>query len=69
MQELSADWWAKILTINPKCTYYFGPFETNKEAHIAYPGYVEDLDIEGAKGIVIVVERCQPNILTICEEE
>jgi Domain of unknown function (DUF1816) len=68
MQKASADWWAKIMTSDPKCTYFFGPFQTSEEVHIAYPGYVEDLDLEGAKGIVIVVQRCQPKILTICEE-
>jgi hypothetical protein len=67
MQEISADWWAKIMTTTPKCTYYFGPFETSEEVESAYPGYVEDLNSEGAKGIVIIVQRCKPAILTICE--
>lgn len=61
-------WWAKITTNNPRCTYYFGPFQTHDEAKQAYPGYIEDLDGEGAQGIVVVIERCQPEVLTICEE-
>lgn len=61
-------WWAKITTNNPRCTYYFGPFQTYDEAKQAYPGYIEDLDGEGAQGIVVVIERCQPEVLTICEE-
>lgn len=62
-------WWAEITTTQPCCTYYFGPFETEIEAKEAYPGYVEDLDGEGATGIVVVIKRCQPEVLTICEEE
>lgn len=61
-------WWAKITTNKPRCTYYFGPFQNYDEAKQAYPGYIEDLDGEGAQGIVVVIERCQPEVLTICEE-
>lgn len=68
MEELNADWWAEIITIKPSCTYYFGPFESEIEAKELYPGYVEDLDNEGAIGIVVVIKRCQPEELTICKE-
>ncbi|HCF30647.1 MAG TPA: hypothetical protein DEV81_26415 [Cyanobacteria bacterium UBA11049] len=30
--------------------------------------YIEDLNSEGAQGIVVVIKRCQPEFLTICEE-
>ncbi|AFY87406.1 MAG: hypothetical protein CLLPBCKN_004514 [Chroococcidiopsis cubana SAG 39.79] len=63
------DWWVEIITTKPRCTYYFGPFSTHDEAKAAYPGYVEDLDSEGAQGITIVIKRCQPTELTICAEE
>lgn len=69
MEQLATDWWAKIITIAPRCIYYFGPFSTRKEAENYYPGYVEDLNDEGAIGIVIIIERSVPKILTICEEE
>lgn len=67
--EHETDWWVEIITTKPRCTYYFGPFQTHDEAKAAYPGYVEDLDGEGAQGITIVIKRCQPTELTICEEE
>ncbi|NHC34370.1 DUF1816 domain-containing protein [Scytonema millei] len=63
------DWWVEIITTKPHCTYYFGPFSSHDEAKAAYPGYVEDLDGEGAQGIAIVIKRCQPTELTICDEE
>lgn len=68
MQELITSWWAEIITTSPRCIYYFGPFQTYDEATAAYPGYIEDLNGEGAQGIVVVVKRCQPDVLTICDE-
>ena len=68
LQELSSPWWAEISTINPKCIYYFGPFETSSEVKNAYPGYVNDLDSEGAQGVVVIIKRCKPDILTIFNE-
>jgi Domain of unknown function (DUF1816) len=58
-------WWIKILTIQPNCTYYFGPFACKKEADIAITGYVEDLESELAQGIQTQVKRCKPVYLTI----
>ncbi len=68
MEGLNTPWWAEITTTNPRCKYYFGPFQTDVEAKAAYPGYVEDLDSEGATGIIVVIKRCQPQVLTIYEE-
>lgn len=65
----TGSWWAEITTTKPRCIYYFGPFETNEEAKNAYPGYVEDLDSEGAQGVVVVIKRCKPDMLTIFDEE
>jgi hypothetical protein len=58
-------WWIKILTTQPNCTYYFGPFAYKKEANIAIAGYVEDLESELAQGIQTQVKRCKPVYLTI----
>lgn len=69
MEELITAWWAEILTTTPRCTYYFGPFQTSDEANAAYPGYIEDLDSEGSQGIVVVIKRCKPDQLTICDED
>lgn len=63
-------WWIKIDTSAPSCTYYFGPFNSKKEANIHQPGYVEDLVREKAQGISVETKRClhSPESLTICEE-
>lgn len=68
LQFLGLAWWVEIVTDNPRCTYYFGPFFSAKEAQDAETGYVEDLEQEGAKGIAVAVKRCKPNRLTIYDE-
>ncbi len=68
MQGFNTPWWAEITTVKPHCVYYFGPFKNPAEAKAAYPGYVEDLTTEGAKEIVVVLKRCNPTELTICNE-
>ncbi|RAM49543.1 DUF1816 domain-containing protein [Mastigocladus laminosus UU774] len=65
---LGLAWWIEIVTQNPKCTYYFGPFLSSTEAKAAVKGYVEDLEQEGAQGIAIDVKRCKPEVLTIAED-
>lgn len=65
---LGVAWWVKIETQSPRCTYYFGPFLNSAEAALASKGYVEDLEVEGALGIVVNVERCKPAALTIAED-
>ncbi len=62
-------WWVEIVTDSPRCTYYFGPFDTDKEASSNTPGYIEDLKSEGAQRISIRIKQCQPSDLTICESE
>ncbi len=66
--NLGLAWWVEIATKNPKCTYYFGPFLKDTEAQAAVEGYVEDLELEGAKGINVQVKRCKPKALTISED-
>lgn len=58
-------WWVEIATAAPRCTYYFGPFECENSAKLARGGYVEDLESEGARGIVVRVKKCQPRQLTL----
>jgi Domain of unknown function (DUF1816) len=59
-------WWIEIFTVQPKCTYYFGPFAGAEEAHVASKGFVEDLESECAQGIEVKIDRrCQPDLLTI----
>lgn len=61
-------WWVEIMTQNPRCTYYFGPFLSVKEAQAAMAGYIEDLQQEGAQGIAVNVKRCKPDNLTISDD-
>lgn len=58
-------WWVKVDTVSPQCTYYFGPFASTKEAELSQPGYLQDLEQEGAQGIGVQIERCQPSNLTV----
>lgn len=60
--------WIKVTTTKPNCTYYFGPFLTQKRAKLAQPGFIEDLESENAQGIKAEIKRCQPQELTFCDE-
>ncbi len=69
LQSVGLAWWIEITTEFPRCTYYFGPFTHEEEARAEKRGYVEDLEQEGAHGIVVTIKRCKPEDLTICEDE
>lgn len=69
LQFLGLAFWVEIVTDDPQCTYYFGPFSSKQEAESAQGGYIEDLENEGAQGISVNVMRCKPTNLTICDEE
>jgi Domain of unknown function (DUF1816) len=68
LETLGLAWWVEIITDAPRCTYYFGPFGSLKEADAAKSGYLEDLEQEGAQGIKVAVRRCKPDNLTIYDE-
>jgi len=65
---LGLAWWVEIKTESPRCTYYFGPFQSSEEAEGEKSGYVEDLQAEGAQNISVIVKRCKPTSLTIFDE-
>ena len=60
--------WIRVTTAKPLCTYYFGPFLTNKGAKFAQSGFIEDLESENAEGIKAEIKCCQPQELTFCDE-
>ncbi|MDX2255840.1 MAG: DUF1816 domain-containing protein [Pseudanabaenaceae cyanobacterium bins.39] len=60
--------WIEIVTDSPRCTYYFGPFVSEAEAEAAKSGYIEDLESEGTKGLVVMIKRCKPDNLTIYDD-
>ena len=62
----STPWWVKITTADPHCIYYFGPFDSEEEAEQAKPGYIEDLQAEGAQRIQTSLQHiAEPEELTI----
>ncbi len=67
VQSVYTAWWVEVTTTEPHCVYYFGPFDSSKDAEAARPGYLEDLEKEGAKGIIASVKRCKPKAMTIVE--
>ncbi|WP_044208151.1 DUF1816 domain-containing protein [Coleofasciculus chthonoplastes] len=69
LQFLGLAFWVEIVTDDPQCTYYFGPFSSKQEAESAQGGYIEDLQNEGAQGISVNIMRCKPTNLTIFDEE
>lgn len=69
LESLGLAWWVEVVTETPRCTYYFGPFMSAKEAQAAQSGYVEDLEQEGAKGFRVGIKRFKPNRLTIVDED
>lgn len=69
LNSLRRSWWVKIKTRFPACIYYFGPFDTEKEAKLSQWGYIEDLFLEGAQEIDVAIEQTRPQYLTIDEEE
>ena len=70
-QKISAqfDWWIEIRTVNPFCIYYFGAFYSLTAATLAQYGFIQDLKTEGAQILAVEIKRCQPQQLTICEQE
>jgi Domain of unknown function (DUF1816) len=68
LETVGLAWWVEIVTSTPACTYYFGPFASAQEAEAERPGYIQDLEEEGAQGLQVVVKRCKPTQLTIFDD-
>jgi len=58
-------WWIEINTSLPRCTYYFGPFDSCFDAVEHQDGYVQDLVEEGSREITVKIKKCRPQALTI----
>ncbi len=70
LKRLGWDYWVKIETDEPRCTYYFGPFDDRNEAQDASTGYIEDLKDEEAAGIQLSIGRMPtPTELTIFDDD
>ena len=69
LEKMGIAWWVEIITAQPKCIYYFGPFASSYEAQLSSGGYIEDLEQEEAQVIAVDIKRGQPRELTIFEDE
>ncbi|MEM6252243.1 MAG: DUF1816 domain-containing protein [Cyanobacteria bacterium P01_D01_bin.156] len=68
--SFSKPWWVEISTAQPRCLYYFGPFNTEVEASQYQAGYIEDLEQEGAQQIDVSIKSCAaPAHLTVIYTE
>ncbi len=68
LDVLGLAYWLEIITNKPKCTYYFGPFISKREAEMDKIGFLDDLRSEGAQDIKVALKRCKPDALTIFDE-
>ena len=69
LEQLKLALWVEIVTLEPRCTYYFGPFACANSAQKAVLGYIEDLKQESAQVIAVTLKRIQPQELTIESDE
>ncbi len=54
-------WCVEINTVFPNGRYYFGPFNSRKEAEASRAGYVDRLCRAAARGIVALIKLDQPD--------
>ena len=54
-------WWAKVETIQPEVTYWFGPFLTRRSLKIRLNDFVDELSAETPKKINHSLIRCRRN--------
>lgn len=65
LEPLGLAYWVEVVTDTPHCLYYFGPFATRRQAKLSEPGYLEDLEQEGAHVLLTKIQRCRPHALTV----
>lgn len=59
-QPYHRHWWLKITTAGPRCVYYFGPFQSQREANAQVAGYRSDLEAEQAKVVQVKLDQQHP---------
>ncbi|HBL15171.1 MAG TPA: hypothetical protein DD379_28030 [Cyanobacteria bacterium UBA11162] len=67
LEKLELAHWIEIVTDQPHCLYYFGPFANRKAAQRSLAGYIQDLEQEGAKVISCEIKKGQPEELTVMD--
>ena len=58
-------WWITILTAQPLCLYYFGPFTFCQEAESIQDRFIEDLRQENALILCTHIRFLQPSQVTV----
>ncbi len=56
--KLGLAWWAKINTVNPSATYWYGPFLTKRSLNANLEDFLNDLSDEGSTDIKHKIIRC-----------
>ncbi len=57
--ELGLAWWAKVDTMNPETTYWFGPFLTRRSLKNHLTTFLDDLVAEGSRSNDQELIRCR----------
>ena len=69
LERLGLAWWVEVKTLDPDCTYYFGPFVTVHQAQFLQRGYLEDLIQEGVQISAVELKQCNPELFTVSPED
>ena len=56
--KLGLAWWAKVETVNPITTYWYGPFLTKRGLKEGLEDFLSDLKSEGSYDIKQSIIRC-----------
>ena len=57
--KLGLAWWAKIETLNPNATYWYGPFLSKRNLEDSIFSFIKDLSDEGSTDIKHSLVRCK----------
>ena len=57
--KLGLAWWAKIETLNPNATYWYGPFLSKRNLEDNILSFIKDLSDEGSTDIKHSLVRCK----------
>ena len=57
--KLGLAWWAKVETVNPNATYWYGPFLMKRNLEENIFSFIKDLSDEGYTDIKHSLVRCK----------
>ena len=56
---LNKSWWLEIMAASPSCGYYFGPFESEREALKEQLRHIKEIERQGREVLLVSVVRRQ----------